>query len=132
MAKWISVLLGAIVVVLSSFMAIVSGNLFEVSQKVVNLFVAPLFGLFFMAIFVPFATSFGTLVGAAAGLVTVCVISYWRDVTGNTSPVSFLWALPVSLAVQIAVGCLASLLPVGAKRTVDSNADMGEPATSTL
>ena len=36
--------------------------------KVVNLFVAPLFGLFFMALFVRFAMSFGTFVGAAAGV----------------------------------------------------------------
>jgi solute:Na+ symporter, SSS family len=113
LAKWISVLLGVIVVLLSSVMAMVSGNLFEVSQKVVNLFVAPLFGLFFMAIFVRFATSFGTLAGAAAGVATAATINYWPDVTGRPSPVSFLWSMPISLTIQVLVGCTFSLLPIG-------------------
>jgi SSS family solute:Na+ symporter len=116
LAKWISVFLGIIVVLLSSVMAMVSGNLFELSQKVVNLFVAPLFGLFFMAIFVRFATGFGTLIGAAAGLTIAATINYWREFTGQTSPpISFLWAMPFSLAVQIVVGCLASLAPIGVR-----------------
>jgi SSS family solute:Na+ symporter len=113
MAKWISVFLGVAVVLLSSVMSMVSGNLFELSQKVVNLFVAPLFGLFFMAIFVRFATSFGTLIGAVAGVATAAAINYWPDVTGNPPPLSFLWAMPFSLAVQILVGCAFSLLPIG-------------------
>ncbi len=37
----------------------------------VNLLTAPLFGLFFMALFVPWATRFGTLVGGAFGIATV-------------------------------------------------------------
>lgn len=112
-AKWLSVFLGILVVLLSSIMTLVSGNLFELSQKVVNLFVAPLFGLFFMAIFVRFATPFGTLLGAAAGLAVAATINYWPDVTGNPSPVSFLWAMPASLAVQLTVGILASLPHIG-------------------
>jgi solute:Na+ symporter, SSS family len=125
MAKWVSVFLGIVVVLLSSVMTLVSGNLFEISQKVVNLFVAPLFGLFFMAIFVRFATSFGTLAGAAAGLATACVINYWRDVTGQNPPISFLWAIPVSLAIQVAVGCVASLLPIGERNATRDPGGVG-------
>ncbi|MGB7160342.1 MAG: hypothetical protein WBD40_19900 [Tepidisphaeraceae bacterium] len=124
LARWVSVLLGILVVLLSSIMAMVSGNLFELSQKVVNLFVAPLFGLFFMAIFVRFATSFGTLVGAAAGLATAATINYWRELTGEQQPpISFLWAMPISLTVQIIVGTIVSLLPIGMRSAVrDPNA----------
>ena len=128
MAKWVSVFLGIVVVLLSSVMAFVSGNLFEISQNVVTLFVAPLFGLFFMAIFVRFATSFGTLVGAAAGVATACAINYWRDVTGQYPPISFLWAIPVSLAVQIAVGCVASLLPIGERNATRDPGGVGGAA----
>ena len=128
LARWTSALLGVIVVALSSLMALVSGNLFEISQKVVNLFVAPLFGLFFMAIFVRFATSFGTLVGAAAGVTTAVVINYWKDVTGQEPPVSFLWAMPAALGVQILTGCLASLPPIGLRNSArggeESSAEM--------
>jgi Na+/proline symporter len=117
-SKWISVLIGGVVVLLSMGMMHVSGHLLEVSYKVVNLFVAPLFGLFFMAIFVRWATPFGTLIGAAAGVATAIAINYWRDVTGNDPPISFLWAMPASLAIQIVVGMLASLLPFGERAGV--------------
>ena len=113
MAKWVSVLLGVLVVLLSSVMSLVSGNLFELSQKVVNLFVAPLFGLFFMAIFIRFATPTGTLVGAAVGVCVAATINYWPDFTGNPSPISFLWAMPASLLTQIVVGIIVSLVAGG-------------------
>ncbi|NLE37605.1 MAG: hypothetical protein GX621_06225, partial [Pirellulaceae bacterium] len=89
--------------------------LLEVGFKVVNLLTAPLFGLFFMAMFVRRASAAGTLIGAAFGLATVVVITYWKDLTGNEA-VSFLWAMPVSLVVQVAVGMAASaVLPVDRK-----------------
>ena len=110
-ARVVSVLVGAGVVVLSSCVGTVKGNLFEVSSKVVNLLVAPLFGLFFMAIFVPWATAFGTIIGAVCGLAVVSTIYYWQDFTG-TEGISFLCALPLGLLVQIVVGMCVSLLPI--------------------
>ena len=73
--------------------------------------VAPLFGLFFMAIFVPWATAFGTIIGAVCGLAVVSTIYYWQDFTG-TEGISFLCALPLGLLVQIVVGMCVSLLPI--------------------
>ena len=49
----ISIVVGIIVVALSLYVSTVQGNLLEVAYKVSNLFVAPLFFLFFMAMFVP-------------------------------------------------------------------------------
>jgi Na+/proline symporter len=80
----------------------------------VNLLTAPLFGLFFLAMFVPWATSFGTLVGAAVGLAVVVAINYWEPIFG-TKGISFLWAMPLGLAAQVAAGSIASLLPVGVR-----------------
>jgi SSS family solute:Na+ symporter len=113
-AKWVSVLIGAVVVVLSLLIGRVHGNLVDICCKVINLLVAPLFGLFFMAMFVRWATGFGTLVGAAFGLLTAIEICYWEELTG-TKGISPFWVMPLSLAVQIWVGSLASLLPIGAK-----------------
>ena len=112
LARYTSVVIGAVVVLLSSYVGIVQGNMLEIAYKVVNLLVAPLFGLFFMALFVRWATPFGTLVGAVAGLTTACAINYWQELTG-TPGISFLWAMPLSLLAQIALGMLASLLPIG-------------------
>jgi SSS family solute:Na+ symporter len=131
LAKYVSVVVGVVVVALSSGVGMVQGNLLEVAFKVVNLLTAPLFGLFFMAMFVRWATGPGTLVGAAFGLVVVVLISYWAELRGvvgirsmilyledlmGTEGVSFLWAMPLSLLVQVVVGMLVSLVPIGRKR----------------
>jgi SSS family solute:Na+ symporter len=115
--KYVSAFVGVVVVFLSLFVNMVQGNLLEVCYKVVNLLVAPLAGLFFLAMFVRRATGFGAMVGAAFGLTTVIAISYWKEITG-TQGISFLWAMPLSLAVEVGVGALASLIPVGRKATV--------------
>ncbi len=107
-AKYISVAVGVIVVALSAGVVFVSGNLLEVTNKVVNLLTAPLFGLFFMAMFVRRANGTGTLVGAAVGIVVVSLINFWKDLTG--SGISFLWAMPASFIAQIGVGVVVSHL----------------------
>jgi Na+/proline symporter len=111
-ARIISWSVGAVVVVLSSVVGLVQGNLLEVAFKVVNLLVAPLFGLFFMALFVRWATNFGTIVGAISGVATVVAISYWTEFTGRQG-ISFVWSMPVGLFVQVGVGAIASLIPIG-------------------
>jgi SSS family solute:Na+ symporter len=108
LAKFVSVVVGVVVVLLSTFVGSVEGNLTDISIKVTNLLVAPLFGLFFMAMFVPWATSRGTIVGGVFGLVTVSTISFWQEFSG-TQGIGILWAMPLSLVVQVTVGCLASL-----------------------
>lgn len=112
MEKYLSVVIGAIVVFLSSYVGEVQGNLLEIAYKVVNALATPLFGLFFMAMFVPWATGPGTLIGAAFGVTVVVGISYWEELTG-TKGISFLWAMPACFLVQIAVSAVASLLPWG-------------------
>jgi len=131
LAKYVSVVVGVVVVALSSAVGMVEGNLLEVAFKVVNLLTAPLFGLFFMAMFVRWATGPGTLVGAACGLIVVVTINYWAELRGipgvrsiilsledsmGTEGISFLWAMPLSLLVQVVVGMLVSLLPIGRRR----------------
>jgi SSS family solute:Na+ symporter len=103
----VSVVIGIIMVLLSSTVGTVHGNLLEVAYKVVNLLSAPLFGLFCMAMFVPWATSTGTLIGAVAGVVVVTAVNFWEELTG-TKGISFLWAMPLSFMVQMIVGMLAS------------------------
>jgi SSS family solute:Na+ symporter len=122
--RWISLIVGCVVVVLSVGVSYVQGNLLELIYKVVNLLTAPLFSLFFLAIFIRRATSLGAMVGAFAGTVTTIVINYWRelitilnhlfDLNLHTTPViSFLWGTPLALAIAILVGMLVSFLPFG-------------------
>jgi SSS family solute:Na+ symporter len=111
-ARIVSAFVGVVVVALSTGVGMVQGNLLEVTFKVSNLLTAPLFGLFFMAMFVRRATGPGTVVGAVFGVAVAAAINYWPDVTG-TQGISFLWAMPLSLVAQIGIGTLVSALPVG-------------------
>lgn len=121
MAKWISILVGIAIVLLSTVIDMIHGNLLDLCFKTCNLLTAPLFGLFFMAMFVRWATGAGTLVGALFGVVVVFVISFWADLfqehTGIQG-ISILWAMPLSLLVQISVGTVASLV-IGRRREAE-------------
>jgi len=108
----ISVLVGVVVLVLSTYVSYVEGNLLDKAYKVVNLLSTPLFGLFFMAMFIPWATPFGTWTGAVVGTVVVVAINYWEQITGAPG-ISFFWAMPISILAQIAVVIIASAPPIG-------------------
>ena len=119
MAKFVSAGVGITVVVLSCYVGVVKGNLAEIAGKVVNLLVTPLAGLFFMAMFIRWATSFGTIVGAAVGLMAAFTINYWQEmglheVTGYQG-ISWMLTMPVALVIQMAAGMAASLLPFGGR-----------------
>lgn len=109
MAKYVSLIIGVAIVVLSTFVGMVEGNLLELTYKITNLLVAPLAGLFFMALFVPWATEKGTLVGAAFGLTVVVAVNYWEPIF-HAPGISFLWAMPLGLTIQVVVGMIVSLL----------------------
>jgi len=106
--KYISWIVGFVVVFLSLFASIVPGNLLAVAFKVANLLAAPLFVLFFHSMFVPWATTFGTWIAGILSVTAAVGIAYF-----NLFGLSFIWLMPVSLAVGIIVGLVASLLPIG-------------------
>ena len=108
-AKWISVLIGGVVIVLGLLMQHVPGNLYEVTNKTNGLFVAPLFGLFFMAMFMPSSTAMGAVFGSLYGFVAGFLVSFW-DLTGGPA-LSFQWILPTALLVDVLVGAFVSLIP---------------------
>lgn len=112
MARLVSLGVGIVTVALSLYVSIVPGNLLEVCYRVVNLLVAPLFVLFAMAMFVPWATPFGTFVAAACSVAVAVSIAYGELIFGCTVA-SFLWIVPGSLFAGVIAGMIASLLPVG-------------------
>jgi SSS family solute:Na+ symporter len=106
--KAISWFVGAAVIGLSLLAAFIHGNLLEKCYTIVALLVGPLFVLFFMAMFVPWATVFGTWVAAVASTAIAMAIAY-----GEFMGLSFLLVMPISLVVGVVVGCIASLVPIG-------------------
>jgi SSS family solute:Na+ symporter len=78
--------------------------------KTIHLFICPMFGLFFLAMFVPFATPFGAIAGAIYSLAAAVGVAYWDVLTGEPR-LSFQWMTASALVVSLTTGTLFSLLP---------------------
>ena len=117
LAKLIAIAIGAVVVLVGSvYMQHVSGNITAVTSKISELLVAPLFCLFFFALFVPFAKPAGVLAGSICGVATAILIAFSGPIFGmdrstgeELDPISFMWIGPTALVVNILVGVLVSL-----------------------
>jgi len=114
------------VITLSAYVMIhVPGNDFEMTQPITNLLISPIFIWFFMALFVPFATSSRVIAGAVATSAAAVTVAcreplinslgiepkYWKAI-------SFQWIQPYVLAVEIVVGRTASLLERWCKQNI--------------
>lgn len=102
--------IGLIAIAGSQIAGIIPGNLIEVMGKSINLLLCPLFGLFFLALVVPFATPFGAIMGALYSFGAALLTAYWEPFTGG-GPVSFQWIAPIALVVSLTASCGFSLLP---------------------
>jgi len=117
-AKLLAFGIGVIVVTVSSFvMKHVPGNFLEMTYRISNLLVSPIFIMFFMALFVPFATSRGTIAGVIFGSFTAILVAYWGPLLAALEiepryfkAISFQWIQPVAFVASLAVACTASLL----------------------
>ncbi|MBR4755448.1 MAG: sodium/solute symporter, partial [Bacteroidales bacterium] len=103
--KLVSVLLGIAVTVTCFLIPYVTGNLLDIVIKVVNLVVAPLFVLFFMALFVKGATDGGTIAGGLVAFAVAIAISFF-EIFG----IKAVWIMPFSLIAGIAAGLLTNLI----------------------
>lgn len=113
-ARAVSLSIGLAAIAFSLVVGQVRGNLMEVTSKTSNLLVAPLFGLFFFAIFVPFSTPLGAVYGSIYGFLAAFFVAFW-DLTG-AEPLSWQWILPCALIADVVSGTLLSL----ASRNVQS------------
>ena len=110
LAKVISLGIGVMIVLLSLFISNVKGNLLELTYKTVNLLVAPLFVPFFMAMFVRWAKPTAVFMGTLASGIAATLISYSQEIFAVN--ISFLWIIPLSFTVGVAISIMLSLLPV--------------------
>ena len=110
-ARWLAFGIGAVVVIGSSFMGAIPGNITAVTTKTANLLSTPIFALFFFALFVPFASPRGVVVGAIFGTATAVLIAFSGPISGaKVDPISFQWIAPVAITVNLVTGCIGSLL----------------------
>jgi SSS family solute:Na+ symporter len=108
-ARLVTLVVGLLVLALATLMNRVPGNIIEVTNRSNGLFVAPLFNLFFMALFVKRASGLGTIFGSAYGFFTAFLIAFWAVLTGHPGP-SFQWIIPVAFLSSVSFSLLFSLI----------------------
>ena len=117
-ARWMAVVIGLIVLGLSSAVEQVPGGFLAVTQKTVNLLTVPIFLLFFFALFVPSANTAGVWLGTVGSVAVAVMIAFcgqiWGQIPGPggkmIDPISFQWISPVALVVGVALGLLGCKL----------------------
>jgi SSS family solute:Na+ symporter len=100
-------LVALVAIALSLLNLFIDGNLLERCFKIVNLLTVPLFVLFFLALFVPWANAPGAWLGLLSSIATAVSIAFARDLSLPIS-VSFVWMMPCALIVGVSVGTLSS------------------------
>ena len=105
--KGLTWLVALVAVALSMLNLLIEGNLLERCFKVINLLTAPLFVLFFLALFVRWANGIGAWLGLFFSTATAISIAYAPDL-GLPIGISFVWMMPCSLLVGIVVGTTSS------------------------
>ncbi|MGD9644525.1 MAG: hypothetical protein AB7U73_02365 [Pirellulales bacterium] len=106
LARWISLGVGVAAVLLSVIVGQVPGNLMDKCIKLVNLLSAPIFVLFFLAMFVPWAKPAGAVAATVASVSLAVAINFY-----GLFGLGMMWAGLGSLIVGIGAGALVSLLP---------------------
>ncbi|MEJ6601550.1 MAG: sodium/solute symporter [Opitutaceae bacterium] len=111
-ARRLAVVIGTVVVLLSTFMDRIPGNFMAVTNTVVNLLTVPIALLFIFAMFVPFANAKGVWVGTIASVGTALTIAFSGVLFGVDSvtglpPITFQWISPAAAVVGLSVGLVA-------------------------
>lgn len=109
--RLVSVILGIAVTVACFFVSNVTGNLLDKVIKVVNLVVAPLFVLFFMALFVRKATDLGTIIGGLFSFAVAIAIAFF-EIFG----IQAIWIMPFALIAGISCAWAASWIEMMVKK----------------
>ncbi len=113
-ARRLALLIGALVIGISLFAKYVPGNITAVTGKTANLLSVPIFGLFFFALFVRFASPIGVWIATICSTTTAAMIAFSGPIFGANAkgddPISFQWIPVGALIVNIVTGTIGSLM----------------------
>jgi len=105
LARLVSIGAAVLAVGMSLVVGALASNLLELCFKVVNLLSAPIFVLFFLALFVTRATPLSAVAATVASVTTAAVVAFGWEAKW------FLWSPPAALVAGATIGTLASLMP---------------------
>ena len=115
-ARVISMLIGLAVVGFSVLVANAEGNLLEVSGRIVNLLVGPLFVAFCLAIFIPWSSKRGVWIATVVSLFLALFIAFPWAFGIQDLRIGFNWIAIISLTGGVVLGMVISpMLPDGKK-----------------
>ena len=101
--------------VIETFLALyvgMMGDIFEISAKLINGFIGPLFGIFVLGMFTRRAHTAPTLAGGLIGSVATGLTIFGEQLKLPAFDVGFMWPSTVGLVVTFGVGYLLSwILP---------------------
>ena len=100
----ISAVVGIFAILISTFIGRLGDNLLEIGIKCINLLTAPLFVLFFLALFIRRATPLSGIIATIVSVAVAISISFF-----NIFNLEFMWSAPCSLLAGIGAGVLTSL-----------------------
>lgn len=124
--KRLAWLASGIAVSVSMLNLLFQGNLLERCFKVINLLTAPLFVLFFLALFVRWSHAAGAWLGLLSSITTAVLIAYGKDM-GLPVQISFVWMMPCALLVGVTVGSIASAVLPGPRRADSARPPASQP-----
>ena len=108
LAQGISVIIGVVIVLMSLVIGNIQGNILEITYKTCNLFTAPLFVPFFMAMFIKKASSNATFIGTFLSGVSAVMVGFSNELFNIN--ISFLWIIPISFVIGITISIVLSYL----------------------
>lgn len=114
--KKLTIAIGVLAILFSIGNMFIQGNLLERCNKVVNLLTAPIFVLFFLALFIPWSNAIGAWCSLIASIGVAILVAY-----GHIEGLSPFWMTPISLAVGIVVGVVVSGIASQVSRPADTN-----------
>jgi len=114
-AKILALAIGIVVVLASTQMDRIPGNITAITSKTANLLSPTIFCLFIFAMFVPFANAAGVWAGAIVGTIAAILAAFSGPIFGvdpvtGMDPISFQWITLISLVANLIVGTIVSLV----------------------
>lgn len=100
-SRWTTLVVGVCAIALSANVGRL-GDLIVIANKVIQLFTGPLFAVYVLGLFVPFAGSRGALVGGGFGGAVSLYVAFW-------SGLAFVWPATLGFIAALAAGVAVSL-----------------------
>ena len=104
-----TVLIGLIAIFLAFFVQYL-GDIFTYSQKLINMFTGPLFGIFLLGMFTKRANASAVLISGFVGFVMGSLLVFGKKMNIDSLSVGVLWPAAISFFITVVLGYVLSFI----------------------